>query len=507
MAWKCGSWRPRRRRKREKDTQSAVTSFSKVSRRHHARLSTSVTENSEREPLLDTREEDYQREYVNRERDLIQAVQDESYDRVQQHLRQGLLASTICESTGRSLLWMATRLGRVDLVKLLLQYGADVHVITTDHSQVALHAACWRGDIEVAHVLLAHGAYINAVNDFGNTPLHWACKYGHVEIVQLLLRKGANSQIRNSQHETPLDVAHARVLPLLREATFWGLCLPKRVFSVLEWHGRLVRAISTLSEAQVYALVLKLSVAQGQVATTQADEWIQRALDKVGHQPHTACWDALVHDCRQAGILATPQLPGCRRHRATTVHQVNLGIDFLEHLQVALQENPVHGLVLDGSPASTHKQLLLFCRALLQAQRLDESPMYDDLAAMQITVRAVALVLQLAQMGRSVDWWFAICGQLHLLDSVALIRRSVPSNELQAFHRGETLAMELLDNIQDDHAYAPLRDICGNLAIVLGLVTTLLERGVLKRHLPSVGLWERRNGSLVLVKSLLSGNF
>lgn len=72
---------------------------------------------------------------------------------------------------------------------------------------------------------------------------------------------------------------------------------------------------------------------------------------------------------------------------------------------------------------STHKQLLLFCRALLQSQRLDESPTveqpptYDDVEAMQLTIRTVALVLQLAQMGRSVDWWFAVCGQVHILDS------------------------------------------------------------------------------------------
>ncbi|KAF0689464.1 Aste57867_19099 [Aphanomyces stellatus] len=50
-----------------------------------------------------------------------------------------------------------------------------------------LHAACARGHVECAKLLIAVGASVDARNKVGFTPLHCACANGQVEIVTLLL--------------------------------------------------------------------------------------------------------------------------------------------------------------------------------------------------------------------------------------------------------------------------------------------------------------------------------
>jgi len=60
------------------------------------------------------------------------------------------------------------------------------------NGQLALHRACLRGDAAIVHLLLQHGADVNAVNDFNETPLHYACKRANLVVIQCLLDHGAD---------------------------------------------------------------------------------------------------------------------------------------------------------------------------------------------------------------------------------------------------------------------------------------------------------------------------
>jgi cytohesin len=80
----------------------------------------------------------------------------------------------------------------LELAKILLNAGADVHARERD-TGTALHFAAANGPKQAVELLLAKGAKVDSHtvhDDF--TPLHWAASHGHKDIVELLLAKGAD---------------------------------------------------------------------------------------------------------------------------------------------------------------------------------------------------------------------------------------------------------------------------------------------------------------------------
>lgn len=59
------------------------------------------------------------------------------------------------------------------------------------YRNTALHAACEGGAVDVVRLLLDRGADLHAVNMHHHTPLHLAARYGHVEVIKALLSAAA----------------------------------------------------------------------------------------------------------------------------------------------------------------------------------------------------------------------------------------------------------------------------------------------------------------------------
>jgi ankyrin repeat protein len=101
----------------------------------------------------------------------------------------------------------------VRVAKLLLERGVDVNARRKDH-QMPLHVASYYGNLEIVRLLLEHGADIEAAwGDKGEKPLHQVT-YGKyrsqedgVRVAQLLLDRGADVNTRRKDHWTPLHHA------------------------------------------------------------------------------------------------------------------------------------------------------------------------------------------------------------------------------------------------------------------------------------------------------------
>jgi hypothetical protein len=93
------------------------------------------------------------------------------------------------------LLWAAVS-GRTDLVKLLLDHGADVNVRESLGGTTVLicATASERGDLALVNLLLEKGAALDATDGHGDSALDWARRRGSRQIVQVLERKGARSR-------------------------------------------------------------------------------------------------------------------------------------------------------------------------------------------------------------------------------------------------------------------------------------------------------------------------
>ncbi len=80
-----------------------------------------------------------------------------------------------------------------ETVRLLLKHGAEVNANSQNFSP--LMAASSRGDVEVVKLLLENGADATKQNSFGFSPLHGASFNGTAETTRLLLAKGVNPNV------------------------------------------------------------------------------------------------------------------------------------------------------------------------------------------------------------------------------------------------------------------------------------------------------------------------
>ncbi len=92
----------------------------------------------------------------------------------------------------------------IEAVKQHLAAGADVDVKGGWMGGTPLHYAVGEGRNEIAKLLIAKGADVNANTNDGVTPLHFATTK---EIAELLIAEGANVNAKDERGKTPLDLA------------------------------------------------------------------------------------------------------------------------------------------------------------------------------------------------------------------------------------------------------------------------------------------------------------
>jgi hypothetical protein len=124
--------------------------------------------------------------------------------RAQRWLDEGMDPNMIADRVGSGLMIAAWE-GNVPMMELFLARGADVHK-TNRLGEQALQLAAWRGHTEAVRWLLDHGAKVNR-DGRGWSALHYAVFAGQRDIAQLLMARGADVNARAPNDASVLMMA------------------------------------------------------------------------------------------------------------------------------------------------------------------------------------------------------------------------------------------------------------------------------------------------------------
>ena len=111
---------------------------------------------------------------------------------------------------GQSPLHLAAMTDNVEIVRMLVDGGADIDVAVPGNNIRPLHNAATNGCTHVCEFLLKYGADMDAQTAQGDTALHLAAVNGHADIVSLLLSFHANHAVSNSAGVTAEQLASAK---------------------------------------------------------------------------------------------------------------------------------------------------------------------------------------------------------------------------------------------------------------------------------------------------------
>eukprot|EP00931_Biecheleriopsis_adriatica_P049802 TRINITY_DN28819_c0_g1_i1.p1 TRINITY_DN28819_c0_g1~~TRINITY_DN28819_c0_g1_i1.p1 ORF type:complete len:327 (-),score=76.81 TRINITY_DN28819_c0_g1_i1:142-1101(-) len=107
--------------------------------------------------------------------------------------------------------------GDTEAARAILRANPKLACQADKDGMIPLHWAADRGELEMVRALLAGPgvqANVNAKDASGETPLHYAVNTENVEVAQLLVSHGADVHVENEDGETPMQLAKEAGLDL-----------------------------------------------------------------------------------------------------------------------------------------------------------------------------------------------------------------------------------------------------------------------------------------------------
>ena len=108
---------------------------------------------------------------------------------------------------GCTALWIAAANGHLAVVRLLIEQNAEVDARTSQTGSTPLRAAAFDGHLDIVRCLVENGADVNARTIFCHTPLMVACYFGHIDVASYLVENGADIHLEDHNGDTSLHHA------------------------------------------------------------------------------------------------------------------------------------------------------------------------------------------------------------------------------------------------------------------------------------------------------------
>ena len=142
---------------------------------------------------------------IERDARILRAVREANKNAVIQYVEAGHDVNATYTTRKYTLLHYAIKNGQLDIVRYLIEKGADFE--KTYEDQTALMYAIKHQRTKIIHYLIDRGASINARNAAQKTPIFFVAQYGTVNNARLLISKGALTGLKDLEGNTPLEVA------------------------------------------------------------------------------------------------------------------------------------------------------------------------------------------------------------------------------------------------------------------------------------------------------------
>lgn len=136
--------------------------------------------------------------------DILNPVRHGELQKVKQLLEKDASLVHVTDEWGNGLLALAILNSDFDMIKLLVDKGADVNAARKDNDSTPMHRAAQMGSMEIVTFLTQHGANLNKQNKRGRTPLRYAVAHGHKEVAYYLFDKGARFNLERGEIESIL---------------------------------------------------------------------------------------------------------------------------------------------------------------------------------------------------------------------------------------------------------------------------------------------------------------
>jgi ankyrin repeat protein len=103
-------------------------------------------------------------------------------------------------------LHVASVKNKIEMVRLLLDYGATPNIMDKD-GRTPLYRAAEKGYTEIVKLLVSKGAIIDTADKDGKTPLYVACQNCDTELIKFLLSEGADINVADKDGKVAVVVA------------------------------------------------------------------------------------------------------------------------------------------------------------------------------------------------------------------------------------------------------------------------------------------------------------